>query len=397
MNVENLKNLADIYKSELLNNIIPFWLSTSIDNKYGGYFTCLDRKGKIFDTDKFIWLQCRQVWTFAMLYNNIEQRQEWLDVAVHGAEFMKKNGMDVDGNWYFSLTQEGKPLVQPYNIFSDCFATMAFGQLSRATGNNEYADIAIHTFENILKRKDDPKGKYNKVVPETRSGKGFALPMILSNLVLEIEHLIDAAMVEEIISYCKQEIREVFYQPQFGLLTELTNPDGSFQNSIEGRLVIPGHSLEAMWFLMDLAERNGDQYLIRWAVDTSMNILDYGWDSKFGGIFYMMDIKGYPIQFLEWDQKLWWVHQEAILAVLKGYMHTGDERCWDWFVKLHNYTWEHFHDKDFGEWFGYLNRQGEILIPLKGGKWKGCFHTPRFLYQGWKTLEKMKNTLTTLA
>lgn len=395
MNVENLKNLADLYKSELLNNIIPFWLSTSIDSKYGGYFNCLDRKGKIFDTDKFIWLQCRQVWTFAMLYNNIEQRQEWLDLAIHGAEFMKKHGRDVDGNWYFSLTQEGKPLVQPYNIFSDCFATMAFGQVSRANGNNEYADIAIRTFENILKRKDDPKGKYNKVVPEIRPGKGFALPMILSNLVLEIEHLIDAARVEEIIRYCRQEIKEVFYQPQFGLLTELTNPDGSFQNSMEGRLVIPGHSLEAMWFLMDLAERNGDRDLIRWAVDTSMNILDFGWDSKFGGIFYMADIKGYPIQFLEWDQKLWWVHQEAMLAVLKGYMHTGDERCWDWFVKLHNYTWGHFRDKDFGEWFGYLNRQGEVLIPLKGGKWKGCFHTPRFLYQGWKTLEKIKNTLTT--
>ena len=72
-------------------------------------------------------------------------------------------------------------------------------------------------------------------------------------------------------------------------------------------------------------------------VDISMKLLEYGWDKKYGGIFYMMDIKGLPNQQLEWDQKLWWVHQEAILAVLKGYLHTGDERCMVWFEKLHDY------------------------------------------------------------
>ena len=55
--------------------------------------------------------------------------------------------------------------------------------------------------------------------------------------------------------------------------------------------------------------------------------------------------------------------------------------------KVHNYTWEHFKDQEHSEWFGYLNRRGEVLLSLKGGKWKGCFHVPRGLYQCWKTLE----------
>jgi len=125
------------------------------------------------------------------------------------------------------------------------------------------------------------------------------------------------------------------------------------------------------------------------AVDISIKLLEYGWDARFGGIFYMMDVKGHPTQQLEWDQKLWWVHQEAILAVLKGFKHTRDERCWQWFEKLHEYTWSHFADPEYGEWFGYLNRQGELLLPLKGGKWKGCFHTPRFLFQGSINLESI--------
>lgn len=377
----------ELYSDKLLNDILPFWMENSIDIQNGGYFTCLNRKGEVYDTDKFVWLQCRQVWTLSMLYNQLEQKEEWLDVAIQGAEFLKKHGRNPSGQWYFSLTREGKPLTQPHSIFSDCFAAMAFGQLNKATGNREYGEIAVQTFQNILQRKDNPKGIYSKAYPGTRPGKSLAIPMILSNLVLEIEHLIEPKQVEDVIASCKHEVMEVFYQPKTGVLLELTNPDGSFQNSFEGRLVIPGHSLESMWFMMDLAERSGDYERIKQTVDISLGLLEYGWDNKYGGIFYMMDIKGFPTQQLEWDQKLWWVHQEAMLAMLKGYLHTGDNRCWKWFEKLHEYAWNHFADKEYGEWFGYLNRQGEVLLPLKGGKWKGCFHTPRFHYQGFKTLK----------
>ncbi len=385
----DFNNYKDLYRGNLLNDVIPFWVEHSIDKEYGGYFTCLDRQGNVFDTDKFIWLQCREVWMFSVLYHEAEKKQEWLDLAVSGAEFLKKHGRDEAGNWYFSLTREGKPLVQPYNIFSDCFAAMAFGQLHKATGDESYAEISVQTYHNILRRRENPKGKYNKLYPGTRPGKGLALPMILSNLALEIEHLLDSGEVRETLDYSVGEVMDSFYRPEEGVLTEVVNPDGSFQDSFEGRLVIPGHGLESMWFMMDIAERTGDTGLIKKAVDISMNLLEFGWDKKYGGIFYMLDIKGHPTQQLEWDQKLWWAHEEAILTVLKGYLHTGDEQCLEWFEKLHDYTWNHFPDPEYGEWFGYLNRRGEVLLPLKGGKWKGFFHVPRFLLKGWKTLEAL--------
>jgi hypothetical protein len=184
-------NLEKLYKTELLENVVPFWLFKSQDKEFGGYFTCLDREGNVFDTDKFIWLQGRQVWLFSMLYNKVEKKQEWLDCAIQGAEFLKKYGHDGNYNWYFSLTKEGKPLIEPYNIFSYTFACMAFGQLSLATKNNEYSEIAIKTFQKILSKRENPKGKWNKAYPGTRQLKSFSLPMILSNLTLEIEHLLD--------------------------------------------------------------------------------------------------------------------------------------------------------------------------------------------------------------
>lgn len=382
-----LKTYGRLYFDSLTGDVLPFWMEHSKDREAGGFFTCLGMKGEVYDTDKFIWLQARQVWTFSMLYNQLHQNSDWLDMAVHGAEFLKKFGRDAAGNWYFSLNREGKPLIQPYNIFSDCFAAMGFAQAFRATGNEEYKDIALKTFFNILKRQDNPKGKYSKVFPGTRDLQNFALPMILSNLVLEIEHVLEPALVEQTISTGIDTVMKKFYQPDSGLILENVYPDGSFSDSFDGRLVNPGHTIEAMWFIMDLAKRRRDSGLMRRAVDIALTTIEYGWDKEYEGIFYFKDIMGYPPQQLEWDQKLWWVHAEALVCMLKGYLHTGDDRCRAWFEKLHEYIQGHFADKLNGEWFGYLDRRGNVLLPLKGGKWKGCFHVPRALYQAWKTIE----------
>lgn len=389
----NATAYANLYKTELVEQILPFWLNNSMDKDHGGFFTCLDAHGKVYDTDKFMWLQGRQVWCFSYMYQHVEQRPEWLSAALHGADFMRKYGRDAAGNWYFSLTADGKPLVQPYNIFSDCFATMAFAALDRVQPSDAYKQIALDTFNNIIARRDNTKGIYNKAYPTTRPLRNFSLPMILCNLSLELEHIIGAERVDAFIPDIIHEVMDVFYQPKLGLVLENVQPDGSFSNSFEGRLINPGHTIEAMWFIMDLAVRKNDSALIDKAITIMLDTLEYGWDREYEGIFYFKDVKGFPPQQLEWDQKLWWVHVEALVALAKAYKLTGNERCAAWFEKIHAYTWSHFRDiENRGEWFGYLNRRGEVLLPLKGGKWKGCFHIPRSLYQVWKTLETLQTT-----
>lgn len=386
----NFQSLSKLYKDELLNYVVPFWLTKSQDTKYGGYFTCLDRLGNVFDTDKFIWLQGREVWLFSMIYNNVGKNPDWLKCAEQGGEFLKKFGHDGNYNWYFSLTREGKPIIEPYNIFSYTFATMAFGQLFKATGKQEYADIARKTFEIILAKADNPKGKWNKTYPGTRNLKNFALPMILCNLALEIEHLLDKDFLQRTIDTCIHEVMDVFYHPESGLILETVTTDNKLSDTFEGRLLNPGHGIEAMWFIMDLGERLKNPDLIEKAARIAVQITEYSWDKEYGGIYYFLDRKGYPPQQLEWDQKLWWVHVETLISMLKGYQLTGSQNCLKWFEIIHEYTWDHFRDKEYPEWYGYLNRQGEVLLPLKGGKWKGCFHVPRGLYQCWKTLEKIR-------
>jgi N-acylglucosamine 2-epimerase len=382
-----MKYYAKLYYNELLNNIIPFWEKHSPDKTYGGFITCLDQFGNVYDTDKFMWMQGREVWCFSTLYKEVSAEPRWLEIASSGARFMEQHGRDKNGDWYFSLDRAGAPLVQPYNIFSDCFAAMGFGALHRADPRPSYARIATDTFERILQRQHDWKGPYNKAYPGTRNLKNFALPMILCNLSVELESLTGGERTEAYIPDLIREVMEIFYQPKEGLILENVNIDGSFSDTFEGRTLNPGHAIEAMWFIMDLGKRLHDTALIEKACGIMLNTLEYGWDKQYGGLFYFMDIKGNPPGQLEWNQKLWWVHVEALVALAKGYAYTGNAACKTWFERVHEYTWAHFRDPAYQEWFGYLDRKGEVLIRAKGGKWKGCFHIPRALYQIWKTLE----------
>jgi len=388
--MEDPHHLAAKYKAALLDDVIPFWQGHSIDRQYGGYLTCLSADGSVYDTDKFTWMQCRQIWTFSMLYNRLEPREEWLDIARGGADFMRAHGRDADGNWYFSLDRQGRPLVQPYNIFSDCFAAMAFAQFAKATGDQQSREIASATWRNILTRQDNPKGIYNKLYPGTRDMKSFALPMILSGLALEMGDAIPAQQVEQITTECVDMVMNVFLDADRKLVYEHVRPDGGHCDSFDGRLILPGHGIEGMWFVMDIAERRGDRGVIDRAAQAVLDLLEFGWDDTYGGIYAFLDADGHPPLQLEWSQKLWWAHLEALVALLMGYRLTGRRELADWFDKLHDYSWTHFADPARGEWFGYLNRQGEVNLPIKGGKWKGCFHVPRALLRCWQELEKIE-------
>ena len=381
---QDFKALAELYKNALFNDVIPFWERHSIDWQQGGYFTCLDRAGKVYDTDKFIWLQNRQVWIFSMLYNQVEKRSEWLKVAANGANFLAQYGRDADGNWYFALDRAGNPLVQPYNIFSDCFAAMAFSKYALASGEDWAKDVALQAYNNVLRRQNNPKGKYNKAYPGTRSLKSLAVPMILANLSLEMDWLLPSDRLEEILAATVREVMTDFLDSDRGLMYENVTPDGSHIDCFDGRLINPGHGIEAMWFIMDIARRHNDTKTIDRAVDIILNILNFAWDNEYGGLYYFMDADGHPPQQLEWNQKLWWVHLESLVALAMGYRLTRREACWEWYQKMHDYTWSHFADPEYGEWFGYLDRQGQVLLNLKGGKWKGCFHVPRALYLCWQ-------------
>jgi len=383
--------LAEQYRHTLCSDIIPFWERHCLDREFGGYFNCLDRDGQPYDDEKHMWMQWRIVYMFSVLAMTDFGQSRWIEYARHGYDFLTRNGKSPDGSYYFALNRAGVPTVAPYNIYSDCFAAMGSAALFHASGQAECKIEAASAMDSYIRRMDNPKGKWNKAMPGQQKRLSLGYFMILANLGNVMKRHLQSDQYEENTAHAIETALNKFYHPEFGVLFENVGEDGVFDlNSSTGRQLNPGHGLEALWFIMDYARRAGRDDLAQKAAAIVKSTLAFAWDRENGGIFYFMDALDRPNPELQWDMKLWWVHCEALIACLMAYQITDDQEFLRWFMKVHDWTWQHFPDPEHGEWFAYLNRRGEPTSMLKGSKWKCFFHLPRMLLTGANLLQELE-------
>jgi len=376
----NIDSVIARYEDELVNSVIPFWEKNCEDREFGGYFTLLDRDGSVYDTGKYMWMQWRIVYMFATFYNSIYRKDNYLEIAKRGYDFLTQHGRLEDGSYYFQLNRKGEPAMANYSIFSDCFAAMGAAALYEATGEDKYRVEAESAMNSYIRRIPNPKGRYEKCLPGKGSRLSLGSYMILANLGAVMKQSLKSDKFESDTSQAVDTVMRMFWNPEYKVLCENVNTDGSFDyDSCEGRFVNPGHGLETMWFIMQYAERTQNQAILKTAFDYVDGIFNFGWDKEFGGIYYFMDLLGKPHLELQWDMKLWWPHNEASIAMLYAYRLSSDKKFLNYFKTVDEWTWSHFPDREYGEWFGYLNRRGEPTHLLKGGKWKTFFHVPRSL------------------
>lgn len=323
---------------------------------------------------------------FSKLCSVYGYRPEWAQAAKLGVDFMRKHGRAPSGDFYFAMDKTGQPLTQPYNIFSDCFMCTALAEYARISGDSQAADEALAIYRRIQERQSNPKGIWTKAVPGARNLCAMAMPMIQMMMARELKGFIPDAEIDPIIEENLSNFFHRHVDRERKCVFERVLPDGGHMFDImEGRLINPGHALENLWFIMDIAHQLGREDMVKDAAQIMLWTVERGWDPAFGGLFYYQDYMGYPTDKLESQMKLWWVHAEALNAFLLAYKLTGSQEHLQWFERLHEYSFSHFSDHEYGEWYGYLDRQGQIALGLKGGKWKGFFHLPRTLMvcEGW--------------
>lgn len=393
MNSERISELIRIYKDGLADTV-GFWTEHGVDHEYGGFLTFLDRDGSVFGTDKPVWLEGRCAWVFAKLYNEVEKRQEWLELSKHGLDFLSKHCFDEDGRMYFLTTRDGKPLRMRRYLFSESFAAIAFAEYAKATGNERAKEKACSIYDLMLLYHFTPGLLEPKVIPETRQMISHSMEMILIGTSQVLRQIDKRSIYNETIDGAIDQIVNRFCKPELNAMLENVGPNGEFMGEIpEGRTVLPGHCIESAWFIMEEGRYRNDKTLI----DKGLQILDWsinwGWDKEFGGIIYYRDVLDKPCVQYEWDMKLWWPHTESLYAMLLAYHLTGDKKWEDWYEKIHEYTFSHFPDPEYGEWFGYLHRDGTVAHRLKGNCWKGLYHLPRAQLLCRQVLEEMKEKL----
>ena len=391
MDKERLVVLRDLYRDGLLDDTIPFWQSCIIDKAYGGYLNYRDADGSLLSTDKAVWVLGRIIWMWSRFYNTIEKRDEWLDVAQHGGDFMLKHAFDTDGRMFYLLAQDGRPLRKRRYLYTETFGVVALAEFGRATGSQEMIDKAKELYQLILRYHATPGLLEPKVFPETRQLKGHAMPMILlamSQVMRQADPSQDS-QYDQVITSSMNEVFKDFVKPEKKCLLESVQVDGGILDTPEGRTVNPGHAIETSWFMFEEARHRGDKSVIPRACQILEWSLDIGWDPVHGGILYFVDCDGKQAEPYEHELKLWWPHNEALYALLLAYHLTGENKWSDWYERVHEWAYGHFPDRENGEWFGYLRRDGTVSSTVKSNHWKGPFHLPRMQLYGWKLLEEM--------
>jgi N-acylglucosamine 2-epimerase len=381
-------SLRQRYETELFERVLPFWERHSPDPVHGGFFNNLARDGHVFDTTKHMWLQGRQAWMFSKLYRTVEQWPAWLDLAASGVGFLREHAARPDGQVYFALTQEGSPLYLQRKIFTECFYVMALAEYGRASDQPALVREAEEGLERLFAWAEDwtlvGRPRFEGETPSQM----LAVPMILLNLIEEVAGEDTArysAEVESLIARFRLHV-----DAEAEVVREHVAPDGSVLAGPTGRLLNPGHAIEAGWFLQHWARRLGRPDLSALAVDVVRWSHRRGWDEEHGGLFYFLDAEGESPTQLEWFMKLWWPHCEALYAHLLNYRLTGASEDFNAFVETDRYTFAHFPDPEHGEWFGYLDREGRVTHTFKGGPYKGCFHVPRALWLCWTLLKELE-------
>jgi len=388
---DRLDALAATYRDGLLKDVIPFWLRCAPDHEHGGFMTIVDRDGTHIDTDKPVWFQGRFTWVLSELCNSVEKRDDWLAAAKLGIDFLRNKCFDTDGRMYFLLTREGKPLRKRRYVFSEMFAIVAYAAYAQAASDDQAATDAIKLFKQVHEWLATPGRLEPKVNPDVRPSKGIVFPMINLVTAQTLRQTVDDPYCDDVIEQSINEIRSDFLKPDYKALFECVAPDGSIIDHIDGRVLNPGHAIEAAWFILEeAAHRNNDRELIELGTTILDWMWQWGWDEQFGGILYFCDAMGKPAMEYWNDMKFWWPQNETIIATLMAYKLTGNLKYLQWHQMIHDWAYKYHPDTKHGEWFGYLSRDGRVTNPAKGTVWKGPFHLPRMQLKCWQLIEQIK-------
>ncbi len=386
--LKNKDELRKWAKTEL-DNCIKFWLEHGLDRKYGGMYTCLDKEGKVFSTDKSIWMQGRAAWTFAALCNQYGVKDEWLEASKSCLDFLEKYGKNhaASERFYFTVTEDGRPLRQRRYYFSEGFYVLANAEYYGVTKDRLALERAREVYDKIWELDHGAKDPVNmppKVEPSTRKSRSLAAPMIYLNLTSTLYKYDEEKreLYRERAAKCREEIL-LHHKPELAVTLETVAPDGSCQlDTTAGRVVNPGHDMECAWFLLEYSEISSE--FKEENLELAERIYEFayakGWDNEFSGLLYFVDALGFPPEAYEHDMKLWWPHNELLIASLMLYKLTGKERYAEVFSETQQYCDKYFSDKEYGEWWGYLRRDNKPTLPAcKGSTFKGPFHVPRCL------------------
>lgn len=372
-----LKEYLDIYRSFLMDDILPYWRKHGRDTENGGFLNCMNDDGSLLSEDKYMWSQGRGLWTYAHVFGGYDTSTEVKEFTQKTCRFLTENAIDENGDFSNRLSRTGERLDGPISIYSDMFTSIGLVEYWRAFGDRDMLELARRTAKRIAERIQRPD--FTDVAPfKLRPGYHLQGVLFLSLNMLTplIEETGDTELEAE-AARCVRMILDKHRDLRRGINIEMLDPEWKECDFPQGRDYVPGHGVECAWILMLEAKRKNDGALMEQALAILRNHIERGWDDEYGGLFWWLNIDGEKPFEKNWQCKLWWPHSESLLALMLAYEFSGDEWFMDWFERMHDYSFATFTDRENGEWKQRLDRTGNPITQTLVLPVKDPFHLPR--------------------
>ena len=406
--------IATHCQTALLNECLPFWLANACDGLGGGYFDYLTADGKSIDALKTVARQAEQVWAFAYLYTNIDAQPDWLDHALHGADFLAEHAHDAQMNCHTYLDRLGNPAfspASPYLSLNDPLTgarvAAAYAQIHQATGDDQWAMLAKQTFQNTLRQYHANRESLLNAPPsQPQPLRHLSQPIALLRALVDARPLFAPTDWKEATEPLLDEILTCFLDKRHDILREYAGAGGAFSNTPEGRRIATGLTMETALLLIDVGTLLGNRKLILQATNWCLRTCEWAWPSagsghdiraegrdrahaEAQGLLRWLDWKKQPIHFDGATNRLAADHLLALAALANGYRHTRHPEAPRWIKRIYDYTFQYFPDtRPATTWHLGLSIQQQPVSPFKSTTEMGCYALIRGLTTTWQNLDQ---------
>jgi N-acylglucosamine 2-epimerase len=396
--------IATHCQTALIDQCLPFWLKHACDGLGGGYFDYLTADGKSIDANKSVARQAEQVWAFAYLYTHIDAQPDWLDHALHGADFLAEHAHTAQMGCYTYLDRIGKPALapaSPYPLMHDPLTgarvAAAYAQVYQATGDDQWAMLAKQTFQALLRHyQTGREAMVNAASDQPQPLRHLSQPVALLRALVDARSLFVITDWKEAAEPLLDELLNEFLDKRHDILREYVGVGGAFSNTPEGRRVATGLTMEAASLLIDVGAMLSNRKLTLQATNWCLRTCEWAWptrpDSRTEerqGLARWMDWKDQPLFFEGYNHRLASDHLLALAALSNGYWHTRHPEAPRWIKRLHEYTFQYFPDAQHaGSWHLSLTSQHHPASQFKATAETGCYALIRGLAATWQHLDQ---------